>query len=292
MKLASYRDGSRDGQLVVVSRDLASAHYATGIAGRLQQVLDDWNFMSPQLQHVYDTLNQGKLRHAFPFDPAQCMAPLPRAFQWVDSAGPVADDGTPTLRRGASDAFLSPYGEIACAAPLAIDIEVRVAVAVGDVEAGIAPGSAIERVRLVLLAAEVVDRGAPDGFASAFAPVALTPDELGVGWQGGRLSVAPDLYWNGKRSVRPPADPGQRPPFGTLIAVAAARRGLAAGSLVGSGPMASAEDGPAARTLQPGDRVRVDLKGADGQAQFGSIELRGVGPAVDLPDSDEDDTPV
>ena len=91
MKLASYKDGSRDGQLVVVSRDLKTAHYASGIATRLQQVLDDWNFMSPQLEHVYDTLNQGKLRHAFAFDPALCMAPLPRPAQWVTNLPQGAD---------------------------------------------------------------------------------------------------------------------------------------------------------------------------------------------------------
>ncbi len=86
MKLATYKDGSRDGQLVVVSRDLSSAHYATGVADRLQQVLDDWNFLSPQLQDISDTLNQGKARHAFAFDPRQCLAPLPRAYQWADGS--------------------------------------------------------------------------------------------------------------------------------------------------------------------------------------------------------------
>ena len=86
MKLATYKDGSRDGQLVVVSRDLSTAHYASGVAGHLQQVLDDWNFLSPQLQDIYDTLNQGKARHAFAFDPRQCMAPLPRAYQWADGS--------------------------------------------------------------------------------------------------------------------------------------------------------------------------------------------------------------
>src|SRR5262249_8883298 len=86
MKLATYKDGSRDGQLVVVSRGLASAHYATGISTRLQQVLDDWNFISPQLQDLYATLNGGKARHAFAFDPALCMAPLPRACQWADGS--------------------------------------------------------------------------------------------------------------------------------------------------------------------------------------------------------------
>ena len=83
MKLATYKDGSRDGQLVVVSRDLSSAHYATGIANKLQQVLDDWRFMAPQLQDLSDQLNGGKARHAFAFEPASCMAPLPRAYQWA-----------------------------------------------------------------------------------------------------------------------------------------------------------------------------------------------------------------
>ena len=86
MKLATYKDGSRDGQLVVVSRDLSTAHYANGIATRLQQVLDDWNFLSPQLEDLYTTLNHGKARHAFAFDPAMCMAPLPRAYCWADGS--------------------------------------------------------------------------------------------------------------------------------------------------------------------------------------------------------------
>ena len=86
MKLATYKDGSRDGQLVVVSRDLRTAHYATGIAHRLQQVLDDWAFYAPQLQDLYDALNADRARHPFDFNPAQCMAPLPRAYQWLDGS--------------------------------------------------------------------------------------------------------------------------------------------------------------------------------------------------------------
>lgn len=86
MKLATYKDGSRDGQLLVVSRDLGSAHYATGIAHRLQQVLDDWDYLAPQLQDLYVQLNAGRAPHAFRFDPQQCMAPLPRAYQWVDGS--------------------------------------------------------------------------------------------------------------------------------------------------------------------------------------------------------------
>src|SRR5512137_2788817 len=89
MKLATLRDGSRDGLLAVVSRDLSTAHHASGIASRMQQVLDDWDFLAPQLNDLYITLNEGRARHAFAFDPKQCMAPLPRAYQWADGSAYV-----------------------------------------------------------------------------------------------------------------------------------------------------------------------------------------------------------
>ena len=128
MKLATYKDGSRDGQLVVVSRDLATAHYATGIASRLQQALDDWNFISPQLQDLYDALNAGRARHPFPFDAAQCMAPLPRAYQWADGSAylnhvelvraargaevPESYFTDPLMYQGGSDDFLGARDDI------------------------------------------------------------------------------------------------------------------------------------------------------------------------------------
>src|SRR5687768_3225418 len=128
MKLATYKDGSRDGQLVVVSRDLATAHYATGIAGKLQQALDDWGFVSPQLQDLYEALNQGKARYPFPFDPAQCMAPLPRAYQWADGSAyinhvelvraarksevPATFYTDPLMYQGGSDDFLGPQDDV------------------------------------------------------------------------------------------------------------------------------------------------------------------------------------
>lgn len=99
MKLATYKDGSRDGQLVVVSRDLTLAHYATGIANTLQAVLDDWNFMSPQLEDLSVSLNQGRARHAFAFDAARCMAPLPRIYQWV------GQEGKKLMQRSGGDGF-------------------------------------------------------------------------------------------------------------------------------------------------------------------------------------------
>ena len=130
LKLATYKDGSRDGQLVVVSRDLSMAHYASGVASRLQQVLDDWNFISPSLQDLYEVLNQGKARHAFPFDSRMCMAPLPRAYQWADGSAylnhvelvraarqsevPESYYTEPLMYQGGSDDFLGPTDDILC----------------------------------------------------------------------------------------------------------------------------------------------------------------------------------
>ena len=213
MKLATYRDGSRDGQLVVVSRDLSTAHYATGIAERLQQVLDDWNFISPQLQDLYDTLNQGKARHAFPFDPAMCMAPLPRAHQWVDGSAylnhvelvrlarhapvPANYYTEPLMYQGGSDDFLGPTQD----APFAneawgIDFEAEVVVISGDVPMQCTPERALDGIRLVMLANDwslrhlVPDELAKNfGFlqskpATAFSPVAVTLDEFSAGPAG------------------------------------------------------------------------------------------------------------
>ena len=184
MKLATYKDGSRDGQLVVVSRDLGLAHYATGTATRLQQVLDDWNFLSPQLQDLYVTLNQGRARHAFSFEPRQCMAPLPRAYQWADgSAYPShlarlhlarrtevpadgANDATTTpaagpesapsngllMVQGGSDRFLGPCDEAWFGSEgWAIDFEAKLAVITGDVAMGASPDQALNGVRLLML---------------------------------------------------------------------------------------------------------------------------------------------
>src|SRR5881275_568127 len=218
MKLATYRDGSRDGQLVVVSRDLQSAHYATGIAHKLQQVLDDWNFLAPQLQDLYDTLNGGKARHAFPFDPAQCMAPLPRAYQWADGSAyinhvelvraarnaevPKTYYTDPLMYQGGSDDLLGPCDDVVVASEeWGIDFEAEVAVVTGDVPMGASPDRALDGIRLVMLANDVSLRNLipaelAKGFgffqgkpATAFSPVAVTPDELGDAWQGGRVHL-------------------------------------------------------------------------------------------------------
>ena len=320
MKLATYRDGSRDGQLVVVSRDLVSAHYATGIATRLQQALDDWNFIAPQLQDLYETLNGGKPRHAFEFDPRQCLAPLPRAVQWADASAylypverqrkargvevPPRLRDVPLMRQGASDELLGPCDAARFAsADHGIDFEAELAVITGDVEIGVSPEQALEGVRLLLLAndwtlreLETDELAGGLGLvqskpAAAFSPVAVTPDELGAAWDGGRVHLTVQSAWNGKTVGANEAGPDMTFHFGQLIAHIARSRRVRAGSIVGSGAIgnqdhsrgyASIADKRAIETiengepktawLQYGDTIRIDMKGRDGLSVCGALE--------------------
>jgi fumarylacetoacetate (FAA) hydrolase len=205
MKLATYKDGSRDGQLVVVSRDLSTAHYATGIANKMQQVLDDWGFIAPQLVDLYETINLGKARHAFPFDPAMCMAPLPRAYQWADGSAyinhvelvraargaevPESFYKDPLMYQGGSDDFMGAQDDVVCASEdFGIDFEAEIAVITADVPMQSTPDEALEGIRLVMLANDVSLRNLianelAKGFgfvqskpATAFSPVAVTLD--------------------------------------------------------------------------------------------------------------------
>ena len=268
MKLATYKDGSRDGQLVVVSRDLATAHYATGIANRLQQVLDDWNFLAPQLQDVSETLNAGRSRHGFAFDPRQCMAPLPRAYQWADGSAyinhvelvrkaraaevPASFYLDPLMYQGGSDEFLGPCDDVVCPSEdYGIDFEAEVAVITGDVPMTASAQRALDGIRLVLLANDVSLRNLiPDelakgfGFfqskpATAFSPVAVTLDELGDAWDAGRLHLTVQSSWNGRKVGMCDAGPEMTFHFGQLIAHICKTRNVRAGSIVGSGTVSN-----------------------------------------------------
>jgi fumarylacetoacetate (FAA) hydrolase len=270
MKLATYKDGSRDGQLLVVSRDLTSAHYATGIAERLQQVLDDWNFLSPQLQDLSETLNQGKARHAFPFDARRCMAPLPRAYQWVVGSAylnhvelmrraqkaemPASFSTDPLMYQGGSDDFLGPCEEVVCASEaFGIDFEAELAVITGDVPMGCSPGQALDGIRLLMLANDVSLRHLipPElakgyGFAqskpaTAFSPVAVTLDELGPAWTQGRVHLTLQSTWNGRRVGLCEAGPEMTFHFGELIAHLCKTRNVRAGSVIGSGTVSNVD---------------------------------------------------
>ena len=268
MKLATYKDGSRDGQLVVVSRDLTTAHYASGIATQLQQVLDDWNFLSPQLQDLSQTLNQGKARHAFPFDPKLCMAPLPRAYQWADGSAymnhvelvrasrnsevPANFYEDPLMYQGGSDDFLGPCDEVVCpSTDFGIDFEAEVAVITADVPMQATPEQALDGIRLVMIANDVsLRRLIPNelaknfGFlqgkpATAFSPVAVTLDELGDAWEQGRLHLSMRVDWNGKRVGMCEAGPEMTFHFGQLIAHLCKTRNVRAGSIIGSGTVSN-----------------------------------------------------
>ena len=324
MKLASYKDGSRDGQLVVVSRDLSTAHFAVGVATRLQQVLDDWNFLSPQLEDLYQSLNQSsaanKPRHAFAFDPAKCMAPLPRAYQWADGSAfinhvelvrkarkaevPESFYTDPLMYQGGSDDFLGPRDDIRVPSEkMGIDFEAEVAVITADVAMGATPDEALEGIRLLMLANDVSLRNLipaelAKGFgffqskpATAFSPVAVTPDELGGAWRGGRLHLNLESVWNGKRVGLCDAGPEMTFHFGQLIAHLCKTRNARAGSIIGSGTVSNKdwsrgysciaekraietiENGaPKTDFMRYGDTIRIDMKGLDGASVFGAIE--------------------
>jgi fumarylacetoacetate (FAA) hydrolase len=320
MKLATYKDGSRDGQLLVVSRDLSSAHYATGIASKLQQVLDDWNFLSPQLQDLYETLNSGKARHAFPFESAQCMAPLPRAYQWADGSAfinhvelvrkarhsevPDTFYTDPLMYQGGSDDFIGPLDDVVVASEaFGIDFEAEIAVITADVGMGTTPDQAIDGVRLVMLANDVSLRNLipaelAKGFgffqskpATAFSPVAVTTDELGSAWQGGRLHMTLQSTWNGRKVGMCEAGPEMTFHFGQLIAHICKTRNVRAGSVIGSGTVSNKDwthgysciaekraietiegGAPVTEFMKFGDTIRIEAKARDGQSVFGAIE--------------------
>lgn len=324
MKLATYHDGSRDGHLVVVSRDLASAHFASCIATRLQQVLDDWNFLSPQLEDLSTTLNHGRARHAFPFEPHKCMAPLPRACQWVVGAAYLQREallcraagaelaegrlGEPLLARGASDHFFGPCQDAVWAPDpggLDIDFEAGLAAITGDIPAAAPPAQALEGLRLLMLANDwtLYERAsagtaAPRKPGTAFSPVAVTPDELGEAWQGGRVHLTLQTTLNGRKVGLCESGPEMNFHFGQLLAQLARTRSLRAGTIVGTGAIAnqdaskgynsvaerrafeSLEQGEARTAfLQFGDTVRIEMKGRDGLDLFGAIEQTLSDPA-------------
>lgn len=294
MKLATLNDGSRDGQLVVVSRDLALAQYATGRATRLQQVLDDWNFISPQLEDLSATLNSGKARHAFAFDPRQCMAPLPRAYQWV-GAGPASEGAEHELVQRSSDPLLGPCDELPLADPaLSLICTPGLAVITGDVPLAAAPGQALDGVRLLVLVNDwrLHQGTGPDPAlaalrvraGAAFGPVAVTPDELGVAWSGGQVQLPLQIRHNG-RTIDPPAtaDGVRATRFGDLISQLARTRRLGAGCLVGGGTGPQAPGGapaatPPGYTLSAGDSIRIEWIGPEGSNVFGTIEQQLPGP--------------
>lgn len=285
MKLATYQDGSRDGQLVVVSRDLSLAHYATGAAHTLQQALDDWRFIAPQLQDLSLALNRGRAPHAFAFDPAMCLAPLPRAHQCLRGAACASHRDTlqaagllpasvATAQRGAHAQadLLGLAGDAMHGAlqpmPLAdeaqgLDFEAGLAVITADIPAASPPARALEGVRLLMLAntwclrgLQAQEQAAGVGAvqsrpAQAFGPVAVTPDELGDAWAQGRVHLSLHTHWNERRVGLCDVGADMTLHLGQLLAQAAATRPLRAGTVLTTGPVSSPPSGDEAGAPDP-----------------------------------------
>lgn len=282
MKVASLKEGGRDGTLVVVSADLKKAVRVPETARTLQAVLDHWDDLQPRLREVYHRLNQGALDdRAFPFDPAACTLPLPRAYQWADGSAyvnhielvrkargaemPPSFWEDPLMYQGGSGSFIGPCDPIELIDEAwGCDFEGEVAVVTCDVPMGVTPEEAAHHVRLVMLANDVSLRNLipgelAKGFgffqskpATAFSPVAVTPDGIGEAWEGNKLHLPLLSFVNGRPFVRPNAGIDMTFDFARLIAHAARTRHLVAGSIIGSGTVSNKQGSQHSRRIEEG----------------------------------------
>ena len=324
MKLATLKDGTRDGRLVVVDDALERCTQATGIAVTLQAALDDWAKAAPALKALADRLNAGDVRCAEPFSGTICDSPLPRAYQFADGSAflnhmellrkargaemPESLWTDPLMYQGLSDGFLGPCDDIALAdESWGIDFEAEIAVITDDVPMGVTPDQAGAHIKLVMLCNDVSLRnlvpgevGKGFGFfqskpASAFSPVAITPDALGDAWDGTRLHLPLRSFVNDTDIGRPNGGTDMTFGFDDLIAHAARTRRLGAGTIVGSGTVSNKDRAAGSsclaeirmiETLEHGeprtpflkhdDRVRIEMQDKDGASLFGAIDQRVV----------------
>ena len=269
MKLASLK-GTRDGRLCVVSKNLSHATLVPDIASTLQYALDNWQTKAPALQEIYQKLNAQQIPHAFPFDPQQCTAPLPRAFQWADGSAyvnhvelvrkarnaemPKEFWTDPLMYQGGSDCFLGPTDPIPVAdEQYGIDFESEIAIITNDVPMATATQNAGQHIVLLMLVNDVSLRnlipnelGKGFGFfqskpASSFSPVAVTPDELGTAWDGERVHLPLLSYLNETLFGQPNAGVDMTFSFPQLLAHAAKTRPLCAGTIIGSGTVSNVD---------------------------------------------------
>jgi len=331
MKLATLKRGGRDGTLVVVSRDLSRCRAVPAIARTLQAALDDWANCEAQLRQVYEALNSGALGDSETFDAAACASPLPRAYQWADGSAyvnhvelvrkargaelPPSFYNDPLMYQGGSDSFIGPRDTVIADEAWGIDFEAEVAVVTDDVPLGATPEQAAKAIRLVMLVNDVSLRNLipaelAKGFgffqskpASAFSPVAVTPDEFGDAWDGAKVHLPLTVHLNGKPFGRPNAGTDMTFDFGQLIAHVAKTRELEAGSIIGSGTVSnkqgdlwgsSIDNGgvgycclaevrmyetietgqPTTAFMKDGETVRIEMSSTNGESIFGAIENR------------------
>jgi fumarylacetoacetate (FAA) hydrolase len=313
MKLASLKSG-RDGKLVVVSRDLTRA-IDTGMT--MQQALDEWDSALLALAPLAAAVEKGD---GFAFDARDCASPLPRAYQWADGSVyinhvelarkargaemPESLYTDPLMYQGGSDSFLGPHDDIVFpTAEYGVDFEGEVAVITGDAPMGTTAADAAQYIRLVMLVNDIslryiAQNELSKGFgffqgkpSSAFSPVAVTPDELGIAWKDGMVHLHLEAWWNGQLFGRPHAGTDYLFNFPRLIEHAAMTRPLCAGTIIGSGTVSNRdrttghacivekrmiEKVEAGKSVTPfmafGDTVKVDMKDSSGQSVFGTIE--------------------
>lgn len=268
MKLASYNNGRRDGQLMLVSRDLTQTVAVPAIAHTMQQLLDGWELLKPQLQELYDALNEGKLPNVQAFDEAKCLSPLPRAYQWADGSAyvnhvelvrkargaemPETFWTDPLFYQGGSDSFIAPKADIPLASEdWGIDFESEIAVITDDVPMGVSAENAAKHIKLLMLVNDVSLRNLipaelAKGFgffqskpSSSFSPVAITPDELGNRWEDSKVHLPLITYLNGELFGRPNAGVDMTFNFSQLISHVAKTRPLGAGTIIGSGTISN-----------------------------------------------------
>jgi fumarylacetoacetate (FAA) hydrolase len=319
MKLASLRHG-RDGMLVVVSRDLSRCVAVPHVAHTLQAAMDNWADAAPRLMRVYDLLNEGPAAGEKPFDACECAAPLPRAYQWADGSAyvthvelvrkargaemPPSFWTDPLIYQGGSDSFLGPCEPILAAdESWGIDFEGEVAAITDYVPMGTDANHAEMHIKLLMLVNDVslrnlIPNELAKGFgffqskpASAFSPVAVTPDELDQAWSGGKAHLPLQVWLNGERFGAPNAGEDMTFSFPQLIAHAAKTRALCAGSIMGSGTVSNNDrsrgsaclaerrsletiehGAPKTPFLKFGDRVKIEMLDWDGRSIFGAID--------------------
>lgn len=268
MKLASLKNDSRDGQLVVVNDKLSHAVAATNIAPTLQVALDHWPEAAPALETLYRTLNKQQVPGQFPFNAKNCASPLPRAFQFLDgsvylshmekarkargASMPENYATEPLMYQGVSDCFLGPLDDAPFPSEeLGIDFEAEIAVIVDDVPMGVSPEQAAEHIKLIVLLNDFTARALtktelPKGFGflqskptSSFAPIAITPATLGENWHAERLNLAVHAYVNNTKLGSPHAGKDMFFGYPELISHAARTRCLSAGTIIGAGAVSN-----------------------------------------------------
>jgi fumarylacetoacetate (FAA) hydrolase len=325
MKLATLRDGSRDGRLVVVRRDGEAGAPSPDAWPTLQRALDDWRGAEPALRALAGELDRGAL-DGVPIDPARLAAPLPRAYEWIDGSAflnhvilvrkargaepPPTLNTDPLIYQGGSGDLLGPRDPIELVDPAwGLDFESEVCVVLADTPLGTRAADAAASVRLVMLANDITLRAlVPDelaksfGFfqskpATAFSPFAITPDELGDAWRGGRAHVRVMTTYNGKRVGECDAGPEMHFSFFDLIAHVAKTRRFTAGTILGSGTVSNADRArgisclaerrmietietgkPITPFMAVGDRVEIEAIDPAGASPFGRIDQRVIAP--------------